>query len=288
MSAQPSYQRDLGSARAKLGHAKRHVAELHSIIDLFFEDRGHRPKLKADLDSASGYHVLRIRSVPDLDPLIEDISLLVGDVVHDLRSALDHVAWQLANQFFGGTVVKPTQIYFPICDPKPGRAHKSPSFLDPVDWLILHEFQPCKGLNGRADSWDGDYIHQLSQLQKMSNQDKHRRLSIVLLTPNAFSTIPTRFTLPPWIIRAGDSFEFRPGSVSDHDPEAVDYDFSHAGRRVELGIEVGRIKAPAWCSLPTIDDAGEVTPRVAFEELRPIFGTLNRLAGYVQLILDSV
>lgn len=165
---------------------------------------------------------------------------------------------------------------------------RPPRFLDPTDWLRLHEFQPCKGRNGRPDNWSGDYIHQLSLLQKVSNQDKHQRLSIVLLTPNAFSTSPTRFSLPPGIIRAGDSFEFLPERVSDPDPEAEDFDFSHASQRVELGIEIGRIKVPAWRLLPRIEDAGEVTPRVALDRTRPIFTTLERLADYVQLILSSV
>jgi len=287
MSTEFPCSRDLGTARAKLGHARHHIGELHSLIDLFFNHPDHRPKMRADLDAKSGFHVLRINSMPDFDPLIENISLVMGDVLHDLRSALDHVAWQLACYFANGQPVGPTKIYFPICDPKPGRTHKTVSFLSPTDWRYLHEFQPCKGLNGRPDSWSGDYIHQLSQLQELSNQDKHRRLSIVLLTPNQFSTIPTRRSLPPWIVRTGDSFEFRPEHISDIDPEAEEHDFSHADLCTELGAEVGRIKAPGWNSIPSIDDVGEVTPRLACDGPRPLFATLERLADYVQLILDS-
>lgn len=126
MSTGLTCQCDLGSARAKLAHAKRHIGESRTAIDLFFEDKGHRPRLRADLDSASGYHVLCIKSVPNLGPLTEDISLLVGDGAHDLRSALDHIAWQLACQFAGGSPANPTRVFFPICDPKPGHAHKAP------------------------------------------------------------------------------------------------------------------------------------------------------------------
>jgi hypothetical protein len=288
MTIDSSYQRDLASARAKLGHAQRHIGDLHTVIDLFFQDESHRPSVMADFDPSSEYHILRIKSVPDLDPLIEDVSLLVGDTIHDLRSALDHVAWQFACQFANGEPANPTQVYFPICAPRPGRAHVNPAFLHPADWQVLHEFQPCKGINGRPDSWSGDYIHQLSQLQKMSNEDKHRRLPIVILTPNLFSTIPTRLSLPPWIIRVDDSFEFHPELISDPDPEAEHYDFSQSGKRAELGAEVGRIRAPAWRSLPVIEEAGEVIPRVACEGPRPIFAVLDRLAVYVQLILDVV
>jgi len=288
MSIGPPYKRDLGSARAKLGHAQRHIDELHTVIDLFFEDQRHRPRLRADFDHFSKYHILRIKSVPDLSPLIENTSLLVGDTIHDLRSALDHAAWQLACQFANGEPGNSTQVYFPICDPRPRHPHKAPRFFDPADWLVLHEFQPCKGINGRPDDWSGDYIHQLSQLQKMSNDDKHRRLSIVLLTPNAFFTVPTRSSLPPWIVPAGGSFEFHPERISDPDPEAEEYDFSQSGKQVDVGIEVARIRSPYWRSLPVIEDAGEVIPRVASEGPRPIFAVLDRLAAYVKVILDAV
>jgi hypothetical protein len=231
---------------------------------------------------------LRIKSLPEFDPLIEEASLPVGDVAHDLRSALDHMAWQLACEFAGESPANANRIFFPICDPKPGHGHKSPRFLDPAVWQRLHEFQPCRGINGRPDSWSGDYVHQLSLLQKMSNQDKHQRLSIVLLTPNAFSTIPTRFSLPPWVVRTNDSFEFVPERVGDPDPDTEDFDFSHAGQRAELGAEVGRVRVPAWRSLPQIEDAGEVTPRIALDGIRPISATLERLADHVQLISSSV
>jgi|SRR5215510_2135909 len=128
MSTGFSSPRDLGTARAKLGHAEHHIGELHPLIDLFFNDPAHRPKMRADFDPESGYHILRIKSVPDFDPLVEEISLVTGDVLHDLRSALDHAAWQLACHFANGEPANPTEVYFPICDPKPGRAHKTVSF----------------------------------------------------------------------------------------------------------------------------------------------------------------
>ena len=110
----------------------------------------------------------------------------------------------------------------------------------------------------------------------------------MLLTPNQFSTIATRRSLPPWVARTGDSFEFKPERISDADPEAEEHDFSHADLCAELGAEVGRIKAPAWNTTTSIDDVGEVTPRVACEGPRPLFAVLERLADYVRLILDSL
>jgi hypothetical protein len=122
----------------------------------------------------------------------------------------------------------------------------------------------------------------------MWNEDKHKMLPIILVTSNAFSTIPTRSSLPPWIVHKDDSFEFLPERILDPDPDTESLDFSHSDYLVRIGAEVGRIKVPAWRSFMRIEDVGEVTPRVALEGLRPLDATLERLADYVKLILDSV
>jgi hypothetical protein len=281
------YERDLTSSFAKHAYAKRRIKELDTIVKRYFEDRSHQPMMRADLDPSSGYHVLRIKSLSDFGSFPIDIGVAVGEIIHDLRSALDHAAWQLACEFSHGLPADPRSVYFPVCDPSPGGAHKNPFFLDPCDWAILHEFQPCKGVNGRADGWSGDYIHQLTALHDMWNRDKHVALTVVLMTSNQFSLIPTRSTLPPWIVKKADSVEFLPDRVNDPDPGAEIFDFSHSDKLVELNAEVGRIMVPSWRQCPVIIDAGVVIPRVALEGLRPITSTLERLAEYVHSVVSS-
>lgn len=115
-----------------------------------------------------------------------------------------------------------------------------------------------------------------------------RPFPIVMLTPNQFSTIPTRFSLPPWIARTSDSIEFLPERILDHDPDAEAFDFAKADVSLGVGAEVERMRVPAWRPNTHIEDAGEITPRVALENARPIHATLERLADYVKLILSSV
>lgn len=246
----PTYERNLTSSFAKCAYAKRRIKELDILVERFFEDRSHQPMMRADLDQSSGYHVLRIQSIPDFGSFPIEIGVAVGEIIHDLRSALDHAAWQLACEFSHGLPTEPKSVYLPVCDPRPGGAHKNPSFLDPYDWAVLHEFQPCKGVNGRPDGWSGDYVHQLTMLHDMWNKDKHVALTVVLITSNQFSLIPTRSTLPPWIVKKADSVEFLPDRVNDPDPDAEILDFSHSDKVVKLNAEVGRIMVPSWRHRP--------------------------------------
>ena len=257
-----AYERDLTSCFAKHAHAKRRIEELDIKVKSFFEDRSHQPRMRADFDPSSGYHILRIKAIPDFGSFPIDIGVAIGEIIHDLRSALDHAAWQLACEFANGVPADPKGVHFPVCEPKPdnepkpGKAHKTASFLDPRDWAILHEFQPCKGINGHADGWSGDYVHQLTMLHDMWNQDKHVTLPVVLMTSNEFSLIPTRSTLPPWIVKNADSVDFIPERLKDPDPDAEVFDFSHSDKLIELNAEVGRIMVPSWHLRPEIADAG--------------------------------
>jgi hypothetical protein len=267
---------NLDSAWAKLHHAERHIDDLDRRIGVCLADGRPRPRFRAELDLASGFHVVRIASTPDLAPLTVEVSLALGDVVHDLRSGLDHLAWQLASKFAGGVPARPRQVYFPICDSSGKERHQDPSYFDPADWRQLHEFQPCKGVNGRPDRWSGEYVHQLWLLQEMSNVDKHRSLSVVLLTSNAISLIPTRQDLPPWLVKTEEGFSVDPERMLDPDPNADEINTEHADMLVEVGAEVARVRAPAWQDRPSIEEVGEVTPRVALEGLRPAIPTVRR------------
>lgn len=242
----------------------------------------------ADLEPVSGFHIVRIKHLPDLSSFTERVSLEVGEVIHNLRGALDHFAWQLACSFANGQPTNPRQVYFPICRPDAGKPHLDPTYLDPVEWSQIHEYQPCKGRNGRPDSWTGEYIHQLTLIQQLSNDDKHQRLAYVRLEPSQFSTISTRTSLPPWIVKTTDGLSFAPEKLSDPDPDTEEISFEHASKHVEPNAEVLRIRAPAWRTMQEIDNVGEMAPRFALDEDRPVVPTLSRLTEFVRLVLTDL
>jgi hypothetical protein len=162
---------DLSSAWAKLRHAEEHIATLHTFYDSVRLQEKNQAPIGAKFDEATNRYILRITGTPDLAPIAEKVSLIVGDVTHNLRSALDHLAWQLACA--AGTVTPKNEkdVVFRICDPpQRGITCPTPKYLAPADWQKMHEFEPCKGLNNRPDSWSGEYVHQLTLLRELKQR----------------------------------------------------------------------------------------------------------------------
>ncbi|MET9445672.1 hypothetical protein [Streptomyces cinerochromogenes] len=275
---------DLWSAKAKLRRAKKQCEELEAYIDTFRGDASSRSLLRAELDPVTGYHILRISHVPDYRPAIEDVSLSVGDIINNLRCSLDHLAWQYACAHAQGTPKKPKNISFLPCSGDSGQ-HKTPGIFAPAAWGRMHEFQPCRGGNGRPDSWSGPYIHQLDLLTDLSNSDKHQMLAHIELHSNQFETIPTRDDLPPWVMRTDTGVEFLPERVNDPDPGAALLDFTHSSHLAEIGAEVVRMHVPLWSDFPVIEQAGTATPLFALPEGRPVVATFQRLFQYVEAVV---
>lgn len=94
----------------KIERAKKHISDLDISIRRFLDSKpyrlGAKPHPIAAIENTTLF-VARIEPVPN------DVSLILGDAIHNLRSALDHLAWQLV-EAGGGTPNKDT--YFPICD----------------------------------------------------------------------------------------------------------------------------------------------------------------------------
>ncbi|WP_416519934.1 hypothetical protein [Streptomyces achromogenes] len=279
---------DLGSARAKLRRAKKQFEELEAHIEEFCSNPSARATLRADLDAGSGYHIIRISEAPDYSQVIEDLSLSVGDIVNNLRCSLDHLAWQYACAHAQGVPRKSKNVYFPKCNAAHGQQHKAPSFLAPEVWARMHEHQPCRGVNGRPDSWNGPYVHQLDLLTELSNGDKHQMLVHLELRSNQFETIPTRIGLPPWVARTDSGFEFLLERISDPDPGAEHLDFAHSSGLVEVGAEIARIRAPFWAGNASIEQVGTATPTFALPEGKPVIDTLKRLSIFVEAVIGDL
>jgi hypothetical protein len=283
-------QVDLTSAQAKLRHAEAHITTLRTFIDAARSQEENQLGLGAELDAATDMYVLRITSAPDLAPISEKVSLIVGDVVHNLRSALDHLAWRLAcGAAPGGIPAKPKDVIFPICEPpQPGKSCKTPKYFTAADWQKIHEFEPCKGLNNRPDGWSASYVHQLTLLQQLSNDDKHKTLPLVLILTNELKTMRTRTSLPPWIVKTEEGVTFVPERVGEPDPDDDRPDFTHASFKAEVGAEVCRQRAPAWKGRTAIEHVGTATPQVALDEHRPVVPTMERLTEYVRVVLNAL
>ena len=96
--------------RLKIKRAEKHIDDLEIAIQRFIDSKPYKIGAKPHPVVAIEHTTLFIEEVK---PVPNDIALILGDAIHNLRSALDHLAWQLV-EAGGGTPSKET--YFPICE----------------------------------------------------------------------------------------------------------------------------------------------------------------------------
>lgn len=92
----------------KLRRADRHIAELRDLLEPV--GRVAQESIVCETNGDPSKLIYRVSNVPDIDP---SASLIMGDALHNLRSALDHLAHQLVIAD-GGQPNEWTQ--FPIYD----------------------------------------------------------------------------------------------------------------------------------------------------------------------------
>ena len=107
----------------------------------------------------------------DLD--YTEAALLMGDVVHNLRAALDHAVWAITPQHIRQG--RPTEVAFPLRSTEKSYtmwAKKRRDWYGPTVFEVLKSSQPFNAVgNGK--------LHPLHILQFLSNTDKHQLLNIV-------------------------------------------------------------------------------------------------------------
>ena len=132
-------------------------------------------------------------------PIPISFSTVLGDALHDLRSALDCAAYAIAQRYAGRDLTEPEEraCQFPICA-KPSELRDffnrqpRPTLYGPQEQKAIREVQPAAlhdelaaqgqtELHPRAEEVEYD---RLSVLQRLSNIDKHRRLHIVMFWPD--------------------------------------------------------------------------------------------------------
>lgn len=180
----------------KLTRAKNHLEELREKANAFFgltAPPGERPvkpyTTRTEDDSQTGQRIVHLtlyKWVP------HDWSLLVGEIAHGLRSALDNIAWALAcRELERRGIVDPSPSIptsFPILrfDPEnlpQGRKQKTTDRLKStwgrkvadlaeVDVALIDQFQPYKSPDPASDP--------LWLLSIMNNVDKHQRMTLAV------------------------------------------------------------------------------------------------------------
>jgi hypothetical protein len=155
--------------RHKIERAKKHIQGLDLAQQLFIDSDPYVVESHYDPDwEDKGRTIYRVLGLPAIP---YDISLITGDAIHNLRTALDHLAYCLAEvsspQGFDERLIS-----FPICESvneheaKLGGQIKGILRQDVIDAMRLAE--PYKGGKG--------YGNTLWRLHKLDIIDKHRLL----------------------------------------------------------------------------------------------------------------
>lgn len=162
----PTVDERLKHVTLKIKRGREHITELDRQLRAFFDSGPYKVGARRDSQTRKIiYYVTSAQPIPD------SISLVAGDAMQNLMSALDHLAYQIVCSDTGDKPPNPNWIYFPIADDvvkyedkKHGKmAGASQEVFDAIDAL-----QPYKG--GNKPLW---------ALYRLNNIEKHRLLLTV-------------------------------------------------------------------------------------------------------------
>jgi hypothetical protein len=159
----------LDGAWRRVDRADRYIKELRTLFDEWASEC--EGAIVEAYDIQAGNYVRHPTHIPDIPA---DVPLALSDAVHNLRSALDYLVYELA-LLDSKAIQDNTQ--FPIEDCKVGKSPRGKTIgfdaitsrylkgLCPVHVAAIERLQPYNGAN-----WT-------KTLREISNPDKHRRLT---------------------------------------------------------------------------------------------------------------
>jgi hypothetical protein len=184
---------DLAGVRAKLRRADELREEFDERFAYFLDT--HPYSIIFSYDAKSGWHTFTWKV--EQEPPFEDLALIYGDILGNLRTTLDYLVWQLVL----------------VAGNKPGRYTAFPVITRRKDW----EVQGASALKGVAEEWAEEIealqpfqrferpeLHPLAILEYVNNLNKHRFLPVAALTAEKFDYLINIAAVPP-----GETFESR-------------------------------------------------------------------------------
>jgi hypothetical protein len=194
-------------------HESRFDRALHHLESLKTESRAwgkeHPYRMWTDFDVDPNY---KLSWIEVLNPPPPELSLIIGECIHNLRSTLDNLAFELA---LAGNLGKPLpdkvaeNSAFPIFSERKKFVKKRKSLIGcipPRAQTIIQDLQPY-------NRGDGFWRDPLWHLYELSNMDKHRLPHVVHVTQLAQAFfVPENLT--------ADDIEFIAGSIESRAPIA--------------------------------------------------------------------
>ena len=272
--------------RAKIERAKEHVRNLESTMQAF---RGSDPygfRIDDDPETGDKIHRIQIRSQTPCS-----FSLIAGDAIHNIRSALDHLACRLVEangrQPHGST-------YFPIAETfekyKASKGGKVEG-MSAVAKDLIDATKPYGESGGTDDLW---------ALHRLDIHDKHKLLMVTAFsisavrmswrtggTPAYLGVLTKIDGVPPFEVTL--NVPTVNGVINQKLSINVPIGASPEGKLsfFEDGTEIGRMLSPV-----NPDAYFQLTSEIAFREPeivkgKPVIPFINQLAHLVDSIVSQ-
>ncbi|MFZ0058895.1 MAG: hypothetical protein WAL35_02460 [Acidimicrobiales bacterium] len=172
MSSKRRQKPSLDGVMVKVERARFHYETLYNEVETLFERGAY--VFVGEIHGDGREHIYRVKDAPSPDPRW---SAIVGDCVHNLRSALDHLACQLVRANGG---IPTDKTYFPIrrsrClrNPSTGQLEPAPLYIaggiSTEAMEMIEAIQPYHGGN------EGKRLLNINSLDVI---DKHREIIVV-------------------------------------------------------------------------------------------------------------
>jgi len=200
--------------RAKVARALELLLQLDEQLHVYLDADPVTLQRQVQPDGQTVAIVLRVTRPPPTE-----LSVLVGEVAHQLRSALDLLAYGLV-QAAGNTPTRLTS--FPVLTARVGGGLKVHGGVAPAALAVIEELQPYEHADPDA--------HPLHVLTTLWNVDKHRHLHLTAL--QATSTQAFLGSPDGWDLVGG---QFQTRAVGDGGVVAV---FRFADGRIDPDLEL--------------------------------------------------
>jgi hypothetical protein len=167
MSA-PQARYEFSGIVAKLDRAKERLIELDDMVADYLDSHPYSPVIYHKPGTQSFSIAWRVVRQPP-----NGVAIVVGELLYNLRSSLDHLAWQLVKEAGNTPSVKAPRTQFPIFTVRPAGPVTIPPGIDGAAQAIINEVQPFH---------EGQFAdeHALAVLNELGNRDKHRHLNLAV------------------------------------------------------------------------------------------------------------
>lgn len=259
----------LSGVRLKLARALNEIKALDKEVVAFIQTLPYpyRPAFDFNVDTRIITFSVHIEKTPD--PMW---GVRIGEVIHNLRSALDHIIWELVILTTGRPPVLPTKNQFPIFESKEGfNVRGIDQFLkcvrqDAVE-LIRSEQPYSTGENRKSPLW---HLHELS------NADKHRTICVVGTLIHKFE-----FSMPPLLEpleRIEELEKMKSGPIQEN---TVLYRGKVIGGRLRYPFAKGDVTGNLATNIAFDQSTPTVGGWIAMYTLADIQSRVERIAGRI-------